>query len=460
MKTNKVKVHFYGAAQTVTGSKYLIELDDCIVMVDCGLFQGEKLLREENWKDLPFDASSIDYILITHGHLDHVGYLPKIVNQGFQGKILGTEPTLAIAKIILEDSAKIQEEEAEKANEEGYSKHHPALPLYTLEDVGNTLSLFQSQPKNNWINLAEQVSVRFRYNGHILGATFVELVINGKYFVFSGDVGREQDVLLDIPEKPEKADYLFLESTYGDRLHSREPVENKLVDLINSTIYNRGNFIIPSFAVERIQTLLIILWRMYKKNKIPNIPIFVDSPMGDRVLDVFLNYDNWHKINVSEFKAMIHHVNFVSSYRETWEVIDNKQPKIIIAGSGMVTGGRVLTYLQQLIDEENTTILLVGFQAEGTRGRALQEGVKELKFFGKYYPVKAKVESISSLSAHADQNELLNWLSNLEKKPETLFLVHGEEGAMKVLKTEIHKRYQYNVYIPKLYESVSLSIDS
>ncbi|UNY98728.1 MBL fold metallo-hydrolase [Zhouia spongiae] len=460
MGNKEVKIHFLGAAGTVTGSKYLLEADDCVFMVDCGFFQGEKLLREENWKHLPYEASQIDYVLITHGHLDHVGYLPRLVAQGFKGRILGTAPTLAITKIILEDSAKIQEEEAKKANEEGYSKHNPALPLYTLEDVTATLSLFDVQCKDEWIALSRKISARFRYNGHILGATFIEIDICGKSFVFSGDIGRKQDVLLYEPDKPEKADYLFLESTYGDRSHPQENVEDQLVKIINDTIYRRGNLIIPSFAVERAQTLLIILWRLYKKNKIPDIPIIIDSPMGDRVLDVFLTYGTWHKIDVDEFKAMINHVRIVSSYRETWEIIDSNRPKIVIAGSGMVTGGRVLTYLQQLIGKEGTTVLLVGYQAEGTRGRDLLDRKKELRFFGRNYAVNARIEYISSLSAHADREELSGWLSGLKKNPETIYLVHGEAQVIEQFKKEIQEKYNFNVYIPRLYEVLTVNLES
>ncbi|HAV54962.1 MAG TPA: MBL fold metallo-hydrolase, partial [Aequorivita sp.] len=386
----KIKIHFLGAAGTVTGSKYLIETSEKNILIDCGMFQGLKELREKNWEYLPIDVSTIDIVLLTHGHLDHTGYLPRLVKQGFRGKIIGTAPTLAITKIILLDSAKIHEEEAEKANEEGYSKHKPAEPFYSVQEAEVTLGFFQTNARDEWFELSDNIKYRFRYNGHIIGATFIELEIFGKTFVFSGDIGREHDLLLYPPEKPEWADYLFMESTYGNKNHPQESVSDKLVELINKTIHNRGNLIIPSFAVERLQTLMFLLWKLYNENRIPNIPIFIDSPMGNNVLSVFQNFPDWHKMSVKEFNTMTNRMTIISSYKDTWKTIDNPQPKVVIAGSGMVTGGRVLTYLKQMIDKTNTTVLLVGYQAEGTRGRQMLEGAHELKFFGKYYPVKAE----------------------------------------------------------------------
>ncbi len=448
----KAKIHFLGASRTVTGSKFLLETPGQNILVDCGMFQGLKELRERNWEDFPFDASEIDTILLTHGHLDHTGYLPRLVQQGFCGKIIGTAPTLAITEIILKDSAKIHEEEAEKANKEGYSRHTPAIPFYTTKDAETTIKYFQPKEKDTWIGLTENIKYRFRYNGHIIGSTFIELDIFGKIFVFSGDIGREQDLLLFPPEKPRWADYLFLESTYGNKLHPNESVSEKLVELIRKTINQRGTLIIPSFAVERLQTLMFILWKLYHENRIPNIPIFIDSPMGNNVLSVFKRFSIWHKLSPSQFKAMNNRMQIITSYKETWETIDNPRPKVVIAGSGMVTGGRVLTYLKQLIDVETTTILLVGYQAEGTRGRQLLEGTHEIKFFGKYYPVKAQVHHIESLSAHADQQGILNWIGGIKNIPENVFLIHGEPTAMDALRMKIQDKYKWRVTIPKLFD--------
>jgi metallo-beta-lactamase family protein len=447
---NFAKINFLGASGVVTGSKFLIETSEQNILIDCGMFQGLKELRELNWTNLPVDVVSIDVVLLTHGHLDHVGYLPRLYKQGFRGKIIGTAPTLAIAEIILKDSAKIHEESAEKANKEKFSKHMPALPFYTVRDAEETLGLFKTEIEDKWIRLSEHISYRFQYNGHIIGATFIELDINGKRFVFSGDIGRSDDYLLKNPKTPEWADFLFVESTYGNKLHPDEDVEQKLTSIIKEIIHNKGNLIIPSFAVERLQTLMYILWKLYKKNKIPNIPVFIDSPMGNNVLDVFKRFPKWHKLSIEDYKAMCNHINIIQSYRETWETIDDKRSKIVIAGSGMVTGGRVLTYLQQLIDESSTTVLLVGYQAEGTRGRQLLDGVHEIRFFGKYYPVKATIKSIESLSAHADQDDLLNWLSTIKNIPEKVYLVHGESPALDAFRVKIEDTYNWNVIIPKL----------
>jgi metallo-beta-lactamase family protein len=448
--SNYVNVHFLGAAGTVTGSKFLIEAFGKNILVDCGMFQGLKELRELNWLDLPVDVPAIDVVLLTHGHLDHVGYLPRLVKQGFTGKIIGTAPTLAITEIVLKDSAKIQEEEASKANEEGYSSHHPALPFYTVKDAEKTIALFQTEVLDRWVTLSGQISYRFQHNGHILGATFIELDINEKRFVFSGDIGRTHDYLLKDPKKPEWADYLFMESTYGNKLHPEKNIEAELAAIIKDVIKNKGNLIIPSFAVERLQTLMYILWKLYNQNKIPNIPIFVDSPMGNNMLSVFDMFPKWHKLSSKDYAAMCKHVNIIQSYKETWETIDDKRSKIIIAGSGMVTGGRVLTYLQQLIDVPSTTVLLVGFQAEGTRGRQLLDGAHEIKLFGKYYPVKASIKSNESLSAHADQNGLLDWLSDIKNIPEQTFLIHGEPCAIDAFRTKLKDTFGWHVSCPKL----------
>jgi len=452
----KVKIKFLGAAGTVTGSKYLIDTGHTKLMIDCGMFQGLKELRERNWEPLPIDVSDLDYVLLTHGHLDHVGYLPRLVKEGFKGDIIATEPTLAITEIVLKDSGKIHEEDAERAKKEGYSKHENPEPFYTVKEAEETLAFFKSADEGEWIDISEEIKARFNYNGHIIGATFIELDIYGKRFVFSGDVGRFDDLLLFPPKKPEKADYLFVETTYGNRLHPKEELDDIFEDAIINALQNRGNIIIPSFAIERLQVLMYLLWKYQKSEEIPPIDIYVDSPMGNRVIQVFETYADWHHLPMNEFKQMMRKINIVTSYKETWETIDNKKSKIVIAGSGMVTGGRVLTYLKQLIDEPETIVMLVGYQAEGTRGRQLLEGSKEIKFFGKFYPVNAKVESIHSLSAHADQRELLLWLENIKNKPEQVFLIHGEPTAADAFRVKLQDVYQWKSHIPKLYEEIEL----
>jgi len=455
---NQVKIHFLGGSGTVTGSKFLVETPELNFLIDCGLFQGIKSLRELNWKDFPFDPNNIDLILLTHAHLDHTGYLPKLVKQGYKNPILGTLPTLGIAAVILKDSAKIQEEDAERANKEEYSKHHPALPLYTTSDAEKTIGLFKSIKLNEWHRISENIKYRYQTNGHILGSTFIEIEIFEKRFVFSGDIGREKDLLLEAPNKPEWADYLFLESTYGDRLHPEDDSDEIFIEAIKETVNKKGNLIIPSFAVERLQGIMYKLYLLIKKNKIPKIPIYIDSPMGNAVLGLFEGFSKWHKIEQGEFRKMLSYFNIITSYRDTWKTIDENRSKIVIAGSGMVTGGRVLTYLRYLIDKPETTVLLAGYQAEGTRGRQLENGASEVKIFGKYCPVKAKILKMESLSAHADQKELLDWMSEIKNIPEKIFLIHGEPIALDSLRVKIKDRYNYAVSIPAFNDVVTLQL--
>ncbi len=450
---NKIKIHFFGAAGTVTGSKYLIETQDATILIDCGLFQGLKELRLLNWKSLPFNVAKIDMVLLTHGHLDHVGYLPRLVSEGFSGEIWGTDPTLEIAKVILEDSARIQEEDAERANAEEFSKHKPAKPLYDTEDVKKTLPLFRSQPLDKWIEISKEISCRFKYNSHILGATFIELKIKNKVIVFSGDIGRSNDLLMHPPQKPEAADILFIESTYGDRLHP-EHSEEKLIEVINTAAKKQGTIIIPGFAVERIQMLMYLLWKLRKKGAIPDLPIYMDSPMGTSVLNIFEQYPSWHKLPMDECKEMLKDIKQIRTIQETYKLAASGLPKIIIAASGMASGGRVLTYFVQYLGQPSATVLLVGYQAEGTRGRALLEGAKEVKLFGKYFPVKAEIKNVEGLSAHTDQKGLIDWMSRLKQTPKHIFIVHGEAKSAEALRVKIKDIYGWESEIPFLNQIV------
>lgn len=420
MMLPEIKIKFLGAAGTVTGSKYLIETPEKKLMVDCGLFQGLKELRQLNWEQLPLDAKTVDFVLLTHGHLDHTGYLPRFVKDGFSGRVWGTEPTLDITRIILEDSAQIQEEDAERANKEGFSKHTPAMPLYSGDDVKKVLPLFTAQPLDKWIEIDKNISCRFRYNGHIIGATFIELKIGSKILVFSGDIGRKEDMLMYPPQKPEEADIVIIESTYGDRHHPHDAPE-KLEKIVKACAERKGTLIIPNFAVERAQTFMYLLWQLKKNKRIPEIPIYMDSPMGSKVLGIFEHHTSWHKLSNEACQDMCKDIKLIRTIQETYKLAASPLPKIIIAGSGMVSGGRVLTYLLQYIGNPNATILLAGYQAEGTRGRLLLEGAKEIRLFGKDFPVKASIDQIEGLSAHADQQELIDWLSKLRTCPEEIF---------------------------------------
>lgn len=452
-----MKIQFFGGVGTVTGSKTLIESNGINILVDCGLFQGVKEIRELNWQPLPVLPSSIDFVLLTHGHLDHCGWLPLLVNQGFEGKIYCTGPTKSISRIILLDSAKIQEEDAEKANKEHYSKHNPAQPLYTVEQAEHVLPHFRIIPLDKEFDLDAEISARFFYAGHILGACSIELKLEGKRLVFSGDIGRDNDDLLFEPVKPQKADYVFLESTYGDRLHPDSDAMEDLGQCINETFTRGGNVIIPSFAVERAQTIMYLIWKLKRQGKIPEMPYIIDTPMGIKVIDLFTENSSWHKLKLDECEAMCDMFQFISNYEETIEAIYDDQPKVVIAASGMLTGGRVLSYLERYIGDAKNTVIIVGYQAEGTRGRKLLEGAEEIKIHGKYYPVHAQITEIEGLSAHGDQEDLLEWLSKLETKPQTVFLVHGETNAFMVLKEEIEKRYGMTCVIPYLGQSIEIN---
>ncbi|MAX71753.1 MAG: MBL fold metallo-hydrolase [Flavobacteriaceae bacterium] len=445
-------IHFLGAAGTVTGSKYLVDTGVRKILIDCGLFQGLKELRAKNWEYPPVNVVDIDAVLLTHGHMDHTGYLPRLVKQGFKGSIYGTNPTLDIAKIILNDSAKIQEQEAERANKEGYSKHNPAKPLYDLKDVEKTVPYFKGVPPSQWLPILKNVKVRFQYNGHILGATYIELDINGKRFVFSGDIGRTNDLLLYPPLKPKKADVLLIESTYGGRFHPDEVEAIPQIEkLVNDTINRGGSLFIPSFSVERAQLMMLIFWRLLKKDKIPKVQMIMDSPMGANVLELFHRTRDWHKLEEYECEEMCSHFTVVSSYRETMELRTDNNPKIVIAGSGMLTGGRMLNYLETQAQNPNNTLLFVGYQAEGTRGRKLLEGDKELKVYGKWVPFHMQVAEIEGLSAHADHKELLDWMDEIENKPEQIFIVHGEKESAEALQKGIKDTYAWDAEIPQLY---------
>lgn len=452
MKNNKINIHFLGAASTVTGSKYLVDTGDRKILIDCGLFQGLKELRLKNWEYLPVEVSKIDVVLLTHGHLDHTGYLPRLVKQGYNGHIYGTNPTLDIAKIILNDSAKIQEQEAARANKEGYSKHSPAVPLYDLKDVEKTISHFKGVPQSQWIPLFDGIRARFKYNGHILGATFIELDVHGKRFVFSGDIGRTNDLLLYPPLKPKKADVLFIESTYGGRFHPDEVEAIPQIEkLVNDTINRGGCLFIPSFSVERAQLMMLVFWTLLKENKIPKVQMIMDSPMGANILELFHRTRDWHRLKDNECDEMCSYFTVVSSYRETMELRTDNKPKIVIAGSGMLTGGRMLNYLETQAQNPKNTLLFIGYQAEGTRGRKLLEGDKELKVYGKWVPFNMEVAEIKGLSAHADHAELMDWMSKLNNKPERIFIVHGEKESAEALQKGIKETHGWDAEIPELY---------
>jgi metallo-beta-lactamase family protein len=453
---NLLNIKFLGAAGTVTGSKFLLETEGKKILIDCGLFQGLKHLRELNWTDFPIPVSEVDCVLLTHGHLDHIGYLPRLVKQGFKGKVYCTPPTADLAEIVLKDSAKIQEEDAENANLFGYTKHTTALPLYELKDVENTLPLINACPLDEFINLENGIRFRFKGNAHIPGAAFIELEANGQRLLFSGDLGRSGDPMLQSPEKPDKVDYVIIESTYGDKIHPTDSTEEILLRIIHKSLQNHGPLIVPSFTVDRAQDFMYLIWKLKQENKIPDIPVYLDSPMGIDVSKLFLKYPEYLKIGTDIFTEVFKSTRMVTSIEETRHLAKNKHPKIIIAGSGMMNGGRILTYLENQLENPNATIIIPGFQAAGTRGRTLSEGGTEIKIHGNYYKVKASVEHIHTMSSHAGQDEIISWLSAIKDKPKQVFIVHGEPQSASALRLKIKDTLGWQCTIPQLMDSFNL----
>lgn len=445
MENQEIDIAFYGAAGTVTGSKILFSYKNKKVLIDCGLYQGLKYLRNRNWEDLPVDVEKIDEVILTHAHLDHSGYLPKLVKQGYKGVIHATPPTIELAEIILLDSAKIQEEEAADANERGYSKHKKALPLYDTKDAEKVLPMFVAHEYQQKVELSKDLYFTFHRSGHILGGAIVEINAGGKTIVISGDIGQEKPLLLDPPKVLEKADVVLMESTYGDRLHFDENPLELIQDLVLKTYEKGGSLFIPAFAVERAQEILYLLTKLKVQNKIPDLPIYLDSPMAVKATNVFFNFVGWHKLSPKEIKQIQREVILVSDYKESQRLVADNAPKIVLAGSGMITGGRILHYLEKNIRDSKNTILLAGYQAVGTRGHSLVTGAQEIKFFGEWHTVKAEIFQLNSLSAHGDQNDLINWLSNFNPAPEKVLLYHGEPNASHQLELKIHDVLKFDV---------------
>jgi metallo-beta-lactamase family protein len=453
---NNISIQFLGAAGTVTGSKHLLKTNNSKVLIDCGLYQGLKKLREKNREEFPVDVKSIDAVVITHAHLDHCGYLPVLVKNGYKGRIIMTPPTKELVTLILLDSAKIQEEEAKLANSEGYSKHSPALPLYTESDVNKVLELIEVHLDRERIRISDELTFEFAKNGHILGSASLIFHINGKRVLFSGDLGRANDDLLNAPEVLDGGEYLVLESTYGDRLHPKEDVLTLLEKIILDTWERGGSTIIPSFAVGRAQEMLYLINELKEQKRIPAIPVYLDSPMGTSATEIFQKYSGWHKISNKKIYNLDRHVTFVKDVHETQRIIKDEKRKIVIAASGMITGGRVLNYISQLGWDPLNTILLVGYQGEGTRGRSLKEGAKELKIRGKYVQIGAEIQTIDSLSAHADQEGMLDWVKAMNRLPEKIFLVHGEPTAQNVFRVKIQDELGIEVIVPELNDEINL----
>jgi metallo-beta-lactamase family protein len=455
-------IQFLGAAGTVTGSMHLVTADSRRVLLDCGLFQGLKDLRLRNWREPAFDPKSLDAVVISHAHIDHTGALPLVVRRGYRGPIYCTAATADLLGVLLPDAAHLQEEEADRANRYSYSKHKPALPLYTAEDAQRALGQLERAEYHRPFPVAGEVTVTYRLAGHILGAATVDLKPGaGPHIVFSGDLGRYNRPILPDPEPVPEADILLLESTYGDRQHPAG-TEDELARIVTETANRGGALLVPAFVVDRTQEFLWMLQHLEQAGRIPVLPVYVDSPSATLVTEIYRKHgedlDGEMRSEIADGQATLHskRCQFCRSVEESKRLNDLRGPVIIISASGMATGGRILHHLQHRLPDPRTTVLLVGFQAAGTRGRSLQDGAKTLRMFGAEVPVRARVETIHGLSAHADQAETLRWLGGFTRPPRTTYLVHGEPDSARALAQAITARYHWPVLVAQDGEQVDL----
>ena len=451
-----MELTFLGATGTVTGSKYLVNSGSKKILVDCGLFQGYKQLRLRNRAPLPVNPAEIDAVVLTHAHLDHSGYLPLLVKNGFSGKVYCSEATRDLCAILLPDSGHLQEEEARYANKRGYSKHTPALPLYTLEDAERAMQAFSPIPFEKDIALGGSLTVRLIPNGHILGSGCALIKDAQTSLLFSGDLGRPNDLIMRAPERVGQADYLVMESTYGNRRHDPADPQIKLAEIIHRTVERGGTILIPSFAVGRAQTLLYYIHLLKATRAIPDIPVFLNSPMAANATRIFHNHRGEHRLTDAQCDAMCRTAHIINSVEESKALNERKDPMIIISASGMATGGRVLHHLKVLAPDARNTILFAGFQAGGTRGAAMLNGADAIKIHGEYIPLRAEVAVLDNLSAHADYEEIIEWLRYFDTPPRQTFITHGEPAAADALRHHIEEHLHWNVRVPDYLEKVVL----
>jgi metallo-beta-lactamase family protein len=484
-----VSLRFLGAARTVTGSKYLLESGSSRILVDAGLFQGLKDLRLRNWADFPVPPSSLDAIVLTHAHLDHCGYLPRLVMQGFRGRVFCTAGTRDLCRIVLPDAGRIQEEDAASANRHGYSRHQPALPLYTANDAARAVSLLQPVGYERAMPVAPGIEVDFISAGHLLGSACARVRTGGMTLLFGGDLGRYDRPVLPDPARVDHADYLLVESTYGDRVHEPDDDGERLAEIIRATADRGGRLIIPSFAIGRVEELLYWIGALEERGRIPVLPVFLDSPMAlaalasysERLHELDPDLQPEERDDKAPHDSAAHEprarrrehagherrlcafcttrFRTIASAAESRELTAAKTPAIVISSSGMATGGRVLHHLSAALPDRRNTVLLVGYQAEGTRGRHLLNGVDSVKIHGAHVPVRARIERIDSMSAHADSSEILRWLGGFERPPAMTYLVHGEPGAMSALASSIERALGWPVHLPALGEAVTLTVE-
>ena len=461
---------FYGGVGTVTGSKYLIEHNGKKVLVDCGLFQGLKELRELNWQQPAFDPASLDAIVITHAHIDHTGYLPRIVKLGFNGPVVTSGATGDLLKILLPDSGRLQEEDADYRNRHQLTSHDPALPLYDERDARNALSLLRLVSNNGEpVHICDGIKASFMVAGHIMGASLVLVELENARedksairFLFSGDLGHYEQPIVKDPASPPNCDYLMCESTYGDRLHGDVESATQIARIINEAVERDGPILIPAFAIGRTQELLYMIRELEDEKRIPVLPVIVDSPMAAQATQV---YNRWNEEHDHEYASILAHkrhplrtasMTTASTRDESKKLNQLRGCRIIISASGMLTGGRVLHHAIRILPEENATVVFVGFQAAGTTGRRIQDGEREVKIMKNWVPVRCRVEKVEGFSAHADWKGVLKWLSGLSEPPKTIFTTHGEPAAAEAMAGHIREKFGWNVYVPQYGESVQL----
>lgn len=451
-----MRITFWGAAGTVTGSRFVVETAGHRLLVDCGLFQGIKPIRSRNWEPFPVDPASIDAVLLTHAHIDHTGYLPALARDGFDGDVWCTPATAELARILLPDSAHLQEEDAKHANRRRSSRHRPALPLYTGDDAQRALRQLAPQPFAAPFQPVPGVDVTFSPVGHILGAGCVRIAADDTSVLFTGDVGRPVDPIMLPPAPPLPADHVVTESTYGNRRHPQEDSAERVAEIVNRTVARGGTLLVPVFAVGRAQTLLHLLSQLRADGRIPTVPTFLNSPMAVNATELFCKWPDQHRLSDQECRDMCADVTFVRTVAESKHLTARSGPMIVLSASGMATGGRVLHHLEHVAPDHRSTILLVGYQAAGTRGEALLAGAERLKMFGSYVPVRAEVASIDGLSAHADAAELTTWLAQMPATPRSVHIVHGEPNAADALRRTLRDDLGWPTHVPAHGDTVEL----
>ena len=451
-----MRIVFWGAAGTVTGSRFVVESAGRRLLVDCGLFQGIKPIRSRNWDPFPVAPSSIDAVVLTHAHIDHTGYLPALVRDGFRGEIWCTPATAELSRILLLDAAHLQEEDARHANHRGSSRHHPALPLYTTADAELALRQLLGKPSGQPFSPVPGIDVTFGPVGHILGASCVRIEDGETSVLFTGDVGRPVDPVMPPPAPPLQAEHIVTESTYGNRRHSHDDPAEQLAEVAVRTLARGGTLLIPAFAVGRAQTILHLLSELRASGRIPEVPTYLNSPMAIDATELFCAHGDEHRLTADQCKTMCTGVEFIRTAEESKQLTPRSGPMIVLSASGMASGGRVLHHLERLAPDHRNTVLFAGYQAAGTRGEAMLAGAPRIKLYGSYVPVRAEVASIDSLSAHADADELTAWLASSPAAPRSVNIVHGEPNAADALRRSLHDDLGWRTHVPGHGESVDL----